>query len=325
MSTVSATDGRTMARLHSITLEAENIWSFEFRPTANDAFLPFTAGAHIDVHLANGMVRSYSLINPQDEHHRYVIAVSRDANGRGGSRYMFESLQVGTVLELGAPRNNFPLVEDASLVVFIAGGIGITPIVAMIRRLQDLKRNWKLFYVARTRRHCAFIDELESLPEAVRQNVHLFFDQEPDGRSLDLPAALESVPADAHVYCCGPTPMLVDFQKLAAGMPSAQVHVEFFRPPEMKKSQGEFSVVLSRSGRCIAVSEGKTILDALADAGVRVPFSCMEGICGSCETVVLDGVPDHRDFVLSESEKAENRKIILCCSGARSKTLVLDL
>jgi len=312
-------------RVKRITYEAENISSYELVAPRGGDLVPFTAGSHIDLHLSNGMIRSYSLVNDQSETNRYVIAVNKDPASRGGSKFIHDSMRVGDIITISHPRNNFALHEDASRSVLIAGGIGITPLLSMIRRLETLGRPWELFYAARTRFTAAFLDELNTLRPNVHLNLHVNFDQEPSGRMLDLRTIVNNVPSDAHLYCCGPVPMLEAFEAATAARPSARVHVEYFKAREKPASEGGFEVKLARSKRTISVQQGKTILDALLDAGITANYACAEGVCGTCETKVVEGIPDHRDLFLSKEEQAENKTIMICCSGSKSSTLVLDL
>jgi vanillate O-demethylase ferredoxin subunit len=312
-------------RVKRITFEAENINSYELVGLRGGELVPFTAGSHIDLYLSNSMIRSYSLLNDQSERHRYVIGVNKDAASRGGSRFIHESVKVGDLITISSPRNNFALDENATHSVLIAGGIGITPVLSMVRRLEKLGRSWELYYAARTRFTAAFLDKLNTLRPNVHVNLHVNFDQEPSGRMLDLEAILKTVPNDAHVYCCGPIPMLEAFEAAVQSRPSNHVHVEYFKAKEAPAAEGGFEVQLIRSKRTITVLPGKTILDALLDAGVNASYACAEGVCGTCETKVLEGVPDHRDLFLSKEEQAENKTIMICCSGSKSSRLVLDL
>jgi tetrachlorobenzoquinone reductase len=312
-------------RLKAIRFEAQGISSFEFRPMPGRELPPFTAGAHIDVHLPNGLMRNYSLLNPQSERNRYVIGVNKDLNSRGGSRYMHESLHVGDVLTISAPRNNFPLDESAEHTVLIGGGIGITPLWCMIQRLEQLGRSWELYYAARNRQAAAFLDELRALGEKVHPRINLNFDQESGGQFLDLNGIVGGAPASAHLYCCGPLPMLGAFEQATASLAPERVHREYFAAKDAPDTSGGFVVELSKTSRVIQVPAGKTILDAVLDAGIDVPYSCSEGICGTCETRVLAGIPDHRDLVLSKEEQDANDRMMICCSGAKSDKLVLDL
>ncbi|RZS76975.1 PDR/VanB family oxidoreductase [Pigmentiphaga kullae] len=315
--------------IRAIRYEARGILSYELRPPPEQGgaeLPPFTAGAHVDVHLRDGMVRSYSLLNDDAERGRYVIAVNKDPAGRGGSRYMHEALKVGDSLAISAPRNHFELDEGARHSVMIAGGIGITPLWSMVQKLERLGRSWELHYSARTRQHAALLDRLEQLPPAARRRVHVNFDHEPGARMLDLAAIVSAAAPDAHFYCCGPAGMLRAFEDATASRDAGFVHLEHFGADAAPASaRGGFTVHLARSGRDVPVPEGSSILDALLGAGVDVGHSCLEGVCGSCEVAVLDGVPEHRDLVLTRAEKASNRSIMVCCSGCQGERLVLDL
>ncbi len=313
-------------RIRAITFEAEGILGFELVPMPPVKELPaFTAGAHVDLHLPNGLIRSYSLRNAPHERHRYLIGVNKDLQSRGGSRYLHEVVRCGETLAIGLPRNNFPLDETATLNVFIAGGIGITPLMSMIARCQVLGTPWKLHYAARTRRNAAFLDPLQAYHKDANVELSLNFDQEPDGRMLDLAAIAQSLPPGAHIYCCGPLPMLAAYEKATARLPPSRVHMEYFAAKDAAATSGGFTVELARSGKSVEVRAGQTILDCLIDIGIEPLFSCQEGICGTCEVRVLEGTPDHRDLVLSAAEKAANDRMMVCCSGAKSAKLVLDL
>jgi vanillate O-demethylase ferredoxin subunit len=271
------------------------------------------------------MIRSYSLVNDQNERHRYVIAVNKDAASRGGSALIHETVRAGDVITISCPRNNFALQENASHSVMIAGGIGITPLLSMIRRLEVLGRSWELFYAARTRVTAAFLDDLKALRPEVGLNLHVNFDQEPSARMLDLPCIVKAARSDAHLYCCGPVPMLEAFEAAAAARPAGHVHVEYFKAREKPAVEGGFEVKLTRSKRTITVQPGQTILDALLDAGIHASYACAEGVCGTCETRVVEGIPDHRDLFLGKEEQEANKTIMICCSGSKSPTLVLDI
>lgn len=312
-------------RIKRISFEAESINSFELVAPAGGDLVAFTAGSHIDLYLSNGMIRSYSLVNDPSERSRYVIAVNKDAASRGGSRFVHETLRAGDLITISHPRNNFVLQENTTHSILIAGGIGITPLLSMIRRLKALGRSWELFYAARTRVAAAFLDELSGLRRDVQEELHLNFDQEPTGSMLDLAAIVRNAPGDAHLYCCGPVPMLEAFEAATRDRPAEQVHVEYFKAREKPAAEGGFEVKLARSNRTIKVGAGKTILNALLDAGIAVNYACTEGVCGTCETRVIEGIPDHRDLFLGKAEQAANKTIMICCSGSKSDALVLDL
>jgi len=311
-------------QLRAIRYEAEGIASFELAAPGAQDLPAFAAGAHIDLHLAPGLVRSYSLCNDPQERHRYVIGVHRDPASRGGSAHVHEKLRVGDRLAVSAPRNNFPLEESAPHSVLVAGGIGITPLLAMVRRLAALRRPWELYYCARSHAHAAFLDALRALKaDCPEGRLHLHFDDRAGGL-LDIGQLVARAPAGSHFYCCGPLPMLAAFESACAGVPPAQVHVEYFSAREAPAVAGGFELELARSGRVLHVAPGQTVLDAMLEAGVDVPYSCTQGVCGACETRVLAGVPDHRDLVLSPQEQESHTVMMVCCSGAKSPRLVLD-
>lgn len=312
-----------------MTWEAQSIMGIDLVPLPPMRSLPaFSAGAHVDLHLdtpQGSLVRSYSLLNDPRETHRYCLGVNRDANSRGGSSHVHAALRVGDCLTISSPRNHFPLDETAPHHVFIAGGIGITPMLSMIARSQALGTPWTLYYAARSREHAAFLERFESEAGRAGGQVVLNFDQEPGGKLLDLKAVVADLPAGAHVYCCGPIPMLQAYEEATAGLPPERVHKEYFAAQQAPASDGGFTVELARSRKTVQVPAGKTILDCLIEIHAEPPHSCREGVCGTCEVKVLSGTPEHRDVVLSDSEHAANDRMMVCCSGSRSPTLVLDL
>ena len=306
--------------------EAEGVCCVELTPLASDASLvPFTAGAHIDLHLPGGPVRSYSLLNSQGDVSRYVIGVHLHPASRGGSRHVHAAMRPGDVITIAGPRNHFKLAEDAAHSVFIAGGIGITPLLSMMRRLNELQRPWELHYAARTHMQAGFLDEVRELSAGGDGRVTIALDGEPGGTMLDLAQIVLQAPQQAHLYCCGPVGMLIAFEGATAGVPPGQVHTEYFAPILKADTAGGFEVRCARSGKAVRVFPGQTILHALLDQGVQISYACEEGICGTCEVAVLEGTPDHRDSVLTLHEKVAGKTMIVCCSGAKSEVLVLDL
>jgi len=318
----SGSAARLDLRVQALSWEAERVIGIELRRPDGGDLPAFTAGAHIDLYLPNRLVRSYSLVNSATERARYRIAVALDRDSRGGSRWLHEALRVGDRLLVGPPRNDFALVEDARHSLLIAGGIGITPLWSMIQHLAALGRSWALVYGARTRGAAAFHAPLRAL-QAQGAAVTFAFDGEPGGAMPDVGALVASAAPDTELYCCGPRPMLGEFEAATQG--HGRAHVEYFQPKHAPVPIGGFSVRLARTGRTVAVAPGRSILAALEEAGVAARFACRDGLCGSCETIVLDGVPDHRDTVLSERERAANRTIMICCSGSKTDPLVLDL
>ncbi len=310
-------------RLRQIRLEAQDIVSLELVAAHGGPLPAFTAGAHIDFLLPGEKVRSYSLVNDPAETHRYVVAVLREREGKGGSTWLHDHPRVGDELTVRPPVNDFALAPDAADSVLIGGGIGVTPLMSMVRQLDREGRAWRLHLAARSPRHAAFLDELRAL-DAGRGRVFLHCGAE-DQTRMDLARVVADAPAAAHLYCCGPARMIDAFLTACARRPAPQVHVERFAAASEAATAGGFELVLQRSGRRIAVAPGKTILDALLDQGVQVQYACSAGVCGTCITDVIEGEPDHRDEYLTDEERAANRQIMICCSGSKSPTLVLDL
>ena len=316
------------AQIVNIRLEAADIISLDLKPldhALNKASIE--AGAHIDLHLSQGLVRSYSLINPGNTE-VYRVAVKLDPKSRGGSRHVHQQLRVGQQLDISQPRNHFALHEAAEHSVLVAGGIGITPIYSMLLRLQQLGKSAHLLYCARSRNDAAFLQEMEALiasrPQAL-SGQYCFADE---GVAVpNLKALLAGHSASTHFYCCGPAPMLDAFEQACAELGYPHVHLERFTPPEQvaAKASDSYTATLKKSGLTLKIEPGQSLLDVILKAGVAADFSCQEGICGSCETRVLCGEADHRDFVLSAEEKAANRSMMICVSGCKSEHLELDL
>ena len=316
--------GLIEARLTAIQDVARDTKLYTFACVDGGKLPAYAPGAHIDLHLPNGLVRQFSLVAPNSDPDSYIVGVKRDAASRGGSRYIIEEMRAGDQIKISPPRNNFPLVENAEPVVLIAGGIGITPIWCMVQELAARKRDWKLYYSCRSRQDMAFLEDLQKFDP---QSIHLHFDDEASGQFLDLAAAIAAAPANAHLYCCGPNPMLKAFEAAAVGRPRSNIHIEYFTPKDdgADTHLGGFWVELARSGEEYFIPEGKKVLEVLFEAGVDVDYSCELGICGACETRVISGIPEHHDSVLSEEEQASNAKVMICCCGCKSERLVLDL
>lgn len=315
---------RIFARVHRMEYAAEEVLAVEFRRLDGEPLPRFTAGAHIDIHLPGGLSRSYSLLNDSRETHRYVVAVGLDAKSRGGSQYIHTRMRVGDTVEISEPRNHFPLVEDAPLVVLIAGGIGVTPMVCMARRLSELGRPFVFHLAARNRARAAFLDEINALGGIVATH----FDAEHGGKPLDIAPIIAAAPAGAHFYCCGPMPMLAAFEAATAHLPEVFAHVEYFTAkaaPASASAPGAFTLTLAKSGKTIEVPADKSILEALLEAGFEVDYSCQDGVCGSCETKIIAGVADHRDSLLSKAERESNRTMMICVSRCVGDHLTLDL
>lgn len=312
------TDATIEVIVRRISYETPTVLSYDLRP-ANGRPLPsFEAGAHIDVHLPDGLVRQYSLIGTPDAAD-YRIAVALDRATRGGSRWLHAHARPGDRIRISQPRSSFALADTKAASVLIAGGIGITPLLAMARRLHETGADWTLHHAVRSRAECALFDELSMLGDNVRFHV----DSENDGL-LDIARIVAQAAPDAQLYCCGPAPMLQAFLDAASSRDPSSVHCESFTPSVPAADDGGFTVVLNKSGLSIQVGAEQTILDALEQAGVHAPSSCRNGVCGTCETRVLEGVPDHRDKVLSDGERAAGNTMMICCSRATTALLRLD-
>lgn len=300
---------------------ADGIYLLEFR-AAEDAPLPaFTAGAHIAIRLPNGLLRKYSLCNDPAERDRYQIAVKREVNGRGGSLALIDNTKVGDTLMMAPPVNDFGLPPRGQDFLFIAGGIGVTPMIAMIHELRAAGKRFRLFYFNRTPEMTAFREAL-SAPE-LKDKVVIHYDQGDPARSFDLKPILKERQNREHLYCCGPRPLMEAVRAMTDHWSPTAVHFEAFSEAETHKATDTaFNVRLARSGKVIAVPADKTILEVLRDDGLEVPSSCETGTCGTCRTKILAGIADHRDLVLAEHEKADT--IMICVSRAKTDEITLD-
>jgi phthalate 4,5-dioxygenase reductase subunit len=301
---------------------ARDIFELEFR-RADAADLPaFTAGAHVQVQVPNGSLRKYSLCNDPAERERYVIAVKHERAGRGGSRSLIEDANIGDELLVSEPVNNFGLPRRTQAFVLIAGGIGITPIMSMIRQLKnEPDRQFRLYYCTRAPEATAFRDELNA-PE-LRTKVKIHHDDGDPAKALDLWPILEQRKNLAHLYCCGPRALMEAVRDMSGHWPPSAVHFEAFGDAETRKRDDRpFTVKLARCGEIIDVPANQTILEAMRARGFDAPSSCESGTCGTCKTRLLSGEADHRDLVLSDGERGH--QIMLCVSRARSAQLVID-
>lgn len=305
--------------------EAQDIVSFELGDPAGAPLPAFSSGSHIDVHVPDGPIRQYSLCNDSEERNRYRIAVLRDPASRGGSTGMHDRLFAGDTLRISAPRNHFPLVTARRTLLF-AGGIGITPLFCMARRLHSIGAEFELHYSSRTPTRTAFRAELQNSEFSGRVAFH--YDDGAAGQRLDLQRALSSPEPDVHIYVCGPQGFINAVVQKAkdTGWPDNQVHLEFFAatPAEISNDRA-FQVKLASSGRIIDVAATETVVTALRRCAIDIPVSCEQGICGTCVTGVLGGECDHRDLYLTDEEKARNDQFTPCCSRANGQLLVLDI
>jgi ferredoxin-NADP reductase len=309
-------------RVHAAEAIAEGVVSLEFGSLNGEALPSFEAGAHIEVFLPTGIARCYSLTNPLEQSGRYKIAVQLDPNSRGGSEYLFHQVFETSELKISYPRNLFPLVESAAHVRLIAGGIGITPLWSMAQVLERRGGSWDLFYAASSQSRAAFAEDLKSL-NAIATSFH--FDDQHSGKAIDLHALVRQAPSGAHFYCCGPIGMLKAFEAATSDFDDEYVHLESFGPLIDVPFDAEFDVELAKSARTVRVGRDQSILEALIKGGINARYMCANGVCGECETRVLEGIPDHRDSYLTPEEKSRNDVMMICCSGAKTQKLVLDL
>ena len=308
------------------SIEALQICTFELVGSNGRPLPSFSAGSHIDVQVTYTLTRQYSLCNDPAETHRYLIGVLHDPNSRGGSAAMHERVKEGDTLTISAPKNHFPLVRDASRHVLLAGGIGVTPILCMAERLKMVDADFEMHYCTRSRERTAFHSRIMGIPLATK--VHFHFDDDEATSRFDVDRLLAIPQQGTHLYVCGPKGFMDAVLGFArrAGWPEAQVHYEFFGA-EVAKSNDDasFDVQLASTGKIVPIPKDKTVVQALADVGVSVPVSCEQGVCGTCLTRVLEGVPDHKDMFLTIEERSKNDQFLPCCSRSRSARLVLDL
>jgi len=300
---------------------ADGINLIEFRDPADKPLPEFSAGAHITIKVPNGLLRKYSLCNDPAERDRYQVAVKREANGRGGSTNLIDTVKAGDELMVAPPVNDFGLPRRAQDFLFIAGGIGITPIMAMIREVRAQGKRFRLFYCARSPETTAFTEEL-SKPE-YEGLVTIHHDQGDPSCSLDLKPILAERKNREHLYCCGPRPLMEAVRAMTDHWSSTAVHFEAFSEAETHKATDKpFKVRLAKSGKLVEVPVTKTILEVLRENGLEVPSSCETGTCGTCRTKLLAGVADHRDLVLADHERKDT--IMICVSRARTDEITID-
>jgi vanillate O-demethylase ferredoxin subunit len=308
-------------RVARIELQAEGVLSFELAHPWGRTLPGYTAGAHIDVHTPGGFLRTYSLAlaPPPGAVMRYVIGVKREAASRGGSAALHERVREGDLLAIGSPRNSFPLVPGARRHRLVAGGIGLTPLLAMAQQLARDGAAFELAVFARSAAHLAFAAEVRAL------GARLHFDDPAAPQKIGLKALLAARADGEHLYLCGPAGFMRAAREAAAAWPDEAVHVEYFAPPvaEGEASDEPFTLHLARSGVRVPVAADQSAVAALHDVGIEIPVSCEQGVCGTCVVPWLAGEPEHRDFCLSATERAS--KLALCCVRSRGAALTLDL
>ncbi len=300
---------------------AEGIYLFELVDSGGATLPPFSAGSHIAIRTPNGLLRKYSLCNDPAERNRYQVAVKREANDRGGSSNLIDSVKPGDELTVEPPVNDFGLPPRAQDFLFVAGGIGITPIMAMIRQLMAEGKRFRLFYCTRSPETTAFRDELSS--PAFKASVTIHYDHGDPSCSLDLKPILAERQNREHLYCCGPRPLMEAVRQMTDHWSAAAVHFEAFSDAETHKATDiAFKVKLAHTGDVLEVPADKTILDVLRAHGLVVPSSCETGTCGTCKTKLLAGEADHRDLYLPEHDKPNH--IMICVSRAKTGEITID-
>lgn len=301
---------------------ADGVVTLTLAHPAGEALPDWTPGAHIDLMLGPSLVRQYSLCGSTSNRAEWRVGILLDPRSRGGSRLVHAEVQEGSTVRVRGPRNHFPLVSSPRY-QFIAGGIGITPILAMIEEAEARGADWRLLYGGRERASMAFLDELARYGERVK-----VCPQDEEGL-LDLTTPLSEARDDTLVYCCGPEGLLAAVEETCRHWPEGSLHVERFaaKPTAeaLPPSRDSFEVVCQRSGVTFTIPPDQTIYEVLEEADIDVLGSCLEGICGTCECEVIEGEPDHRDSILTDDEKADGNVMMICVSRSRSERLVLDL
>jgi vanillate monooxygenase ferredoxin subunit len=304
---------------------ATGIFAFELVDPEGKELPAFEAGAHIDIKI-DDKIRQFSISNAPSERHRYVLGVQRELNGRGGSAAFCDKVQEGDLVVFKGPENLFPLVPDATETVLLAGGIGVTPILAMAERLSAEGKPFTFHYCTRSRARTAFYDRVAGSPFADAVRFH--FDDGPEEQRPNLSAFLGQAAQGKHVYICGPTVMM-DLAVEAAkkqGWDDAHVHLERFVGVDAKPGDArEFLIEIHKTGQLVTIPANKTVVEALRDVGIEIPVSCEQGVCATCLTNIVAGVPDHRDLILTNQEHESGKIFTPCVSRALSDILVIDI
>jgi ferredoxin-NADP reductase len=306
-------------RLRAMRWEAPGVLSLELAAPDGRDLPPFEPGAHIDLHLPSGTMRQYSLCGDPADRSCYRVGI-RAVDGGMSSQFIHRKLRPGELIRVSAPRNNFELV-DAKRYLFVAGGIGITPLIPMMRAASAKKKLWTLLYCNHRDADAPFLKEIQALGGTV--SLH----SSEAGTRLDVAKRLADVQQDTIIYCCGPEKLMIAVEEATAAWPEDTVRFEWFSPRRRPddETSGSFEIVCQQSGVTLTVPPEKSVLDTLNDAGIEVPSSCTQGICGTCEVRVLSGEVDHRDSILSSSERAANQTMMTCVSRAKGARLVLDI
>ena len=306
--------------------EATDVSSFELKDPEGRALPLFTAGAHVDVQIGEDLIRQYSLCNDPSEQHRYLIAALRDTAGRGGSVMLHDKFKEGDFINISEPRNHFPLAHDATRHLLLAGGIGVTPMISMAEYLARRDVDFELHYCTRTAARTAFADRIRASAYADKAVFH--HDDGPDAQKFDAVKLLSQPSPGTHLYVCGPSGFMNYVLQAAKqnGWVESQIHREYFAPAEQPTTPaGQFEVELASTGQVFVIPANKPIVEILFEHGIEIPTSCDQGVCGTCLTRVISGIPEHRDSFLTDQEREGNDQMTPCCSRAKTARLVLDL
>lgn len=306
--------------LEQVEAESELIRVLTFRSATQEQLPAYAAGAHIEFDLGEVGKRSYSLVDWPRASTYYTVAVQREVEGDGGSQAM-HALNVGEIIETTLPQNNFTLIDGGEPVLLVAGGIGITPLISMATHLQRNGRAFQLHYAARDRLRMGFADALNNAFDGA---VYLYYD---DTKPVHLVELMQSQSKDTTVYLCGPRGMIDAARSAAinAGMSEDAIHIELFTASEAQDADSAFEVEISNTGQVVSVAADQSIIEALEAANIDVMYDCQRGDCGICQCDVISGIPDHRDVVLSEDEKASGKVMQICVSRAKTARLVIDV
>lgn len=324
--TQTSVDTWLNAKVDRVLSVADGVRAYDLVPADGDIWPSFNAGAHIDVNMDDKMVRQYSLCNDPATRQRYRIAVKHEARGNGGSNFMHHEIRPGSLIKIGKPRNNFPLTSDFDHYVLIAGGIGITPLLAMAFQLHATGKPFELHLCARNKQSLAFREELGELP--FENTITTYWDDAEHQHRFDAKKVIDSFGSNSGLYVCGPSGFMAAVLEVAQqkNWPVGNLFSETFVPPKMDTSENQaFEVKIASSGEVLQIAAEEKLLDVLHDSGYAVMCSCTQGICGSCITPVLEGIPDHRDAIMTDEDRASNRQMTVCVSRAKSQRLVLDL
>lgn len=312
-------------RVVRVVQEADDIRSFELASANGEPLPAFSAGSHIDVKVSDSIIRQYSLCNDPDIPSHYRIGVLKDPNSRGGSVALHESVAEGCILDISRPKNHFSLVSSDQTLLF-AGGIGITPLLSMATRLSRIGADFEMHYAAKSVARMAFVKEI--MASTFSSRVHFYYDDGDSINKISPDLIFGRFRSDAQVYVCGPKGFIDYICQSASdfGFNKSNIHFEYFAAaPKLTRSEGEFKVQIASTGLVYEIPAEKSILQVLSENGVAIPYSCEQGVCGTCATRVLKGLPDHRDLFFSTAEQEKNDIFTPCCSRSRSDLLVLDI